>query len=267
MSIKIVKTKLSYLDQEVNALVFLPSPNGSIKKACGVFTHGYTSHKASILPWATRLAEEGIPTLIFDQPGHFLGTFSEVENFEEFKEVVPTLFHQGLEKLTELFSSEIPLSSHIFDEDDFKVILGGHSLGALMSLLALETPEFAHRDSITICVGLGMPPSGVTHIFDTPLYKSTLTIRSQLVSKAISPDVIFPWIRERKENLHINGKRIHFITGADDVIVGKEGTQLMVDYLTTGNQVTYERPLKMPHHMPEMAAPHIKKFLRSENLI
>jgi alpha-beta hydrolase superfamily lysophospholipase len=267
MTIKIIKTKLSYLDQEINALAFLPSPTASVKKALGVFTHGYTSHKGSILSWATRLAEEGIGTLIFDQPGHFLGTYSEVEDFEQFKELVPELFYQGLLKLKELFLEELPLSAHILDEDDFKVILGGHSLGALTSLLALDTPELKEMNTISICVGLGMPPVGITHIFESPFYKSTLNIRSQLVSKAIGPEFILPWIKKEKENLQILNKRIHFITGADDIIVGRGGTQIMADKLALHNDISFDEPPKLPHHLPEMAAPHIKKFLRDALII
>ncbi|PIK16726.1 alpha/beta fold hydrolase [Halobacteriovorax sp. JY17] len=259
MTIKITKSKITYLDQELNAMIFLPDENTRPAKALAIFTHGYTSHKSSILSWATRLAEEGIPAMIFDQPGHYLGTFSEVESFEQYKKHAPELFKQAYEKLKDISTNK--------DYKNLRVILGGHSLGALLSLLALESDDFIGLDTMSLCVGLGMPPKGVTHIFDTPFYKSTLNVRRQLVSPAISPDVIFPWIKERKEQLELEGKRVHFITGADDAVVGKDGTQIMVDYLSERNQVSYDRPTKLPHHMPEMAAPHIKKFLKDEGII
>lgn len=267
MTIKILKTKISYLDQDLNTLVFLPSIDTTPVKAFGIFTHGYTSHKSSILSWGTRLAEEGIANIIFDQPGHYLGTYSEVKSFDEYKEHAPHLFKVAYEELHQSFSDEFPLVDATAENGEYKVILGGHSLGALLSLLALESDDFNGFDAMSLCVGLGMPPEGVTHIFDTPFYKSTLNVRRQLVSPTISPEVIFPWIKERKGELELNDSRIHFITGADDVVVGKEGTQLMVDYLQGNNQVTYERPTKLAHHMPELAAPHIKKFLKDEGII
>ena len=184
MTITIKKSQITYLDQKLNALIFLPDANAKLVKASAVFTHGYTSHKSSILTWATRLAEEGIATIIFDQPGHYLGTFSEVNDFEEYKEHAPKLFRQAFEQL------RANLSYDVTKDSGFNLILGGHSLGALLSLLALESNELSEFCPMSLCVGLGMPPKGVTHIFDTPFYKSTLNVRRQLVSPAISPDII-----------------------------------------------------------------------------
>ena len=267
MAIKIIKTKLSYLDQMINALVFIPSSTKDPSNTLGVFTHGYTSHKASILSWNTRLAEEGMPTILFDLPGHYLGSYNEVSSFDEFTKEVPKLFQSGREHLLEIIAEESTELSDYYESSNPNLVLGGHSLGALMSLIALEDSYFDEFKTLSLCVGLGMPPAGVTHIFDTPLYKSTLNTRRQLVSSAISPEVIFPWIKERKENLNLSGKRIHFITGADDAVVGKEGSEIMRDSLETRNEVTLARPSKIPHHMPELAAPHIKKFLKDESLI
>jgi hypothetical protein len=267
MSIKIIKTKISYLEQLVNALIFLPSPKKAPSKTIGIFTHGYTSHKASILSWCTRMAEEGVSSILFDQPGHYLGSYNEVSSFEEYKLEVPKLFNTAKDHLLETIETEDQALYELFSNDDYKLVLGGHSLGALMSLISLENDEFDKYDLRCICVGLGMPPEGVTHIFDTPFYKSTLDVRRQLVSSAISPEVIFPWIKERKENLSLNNRRIHFITGADDVVVGKEGSEIMVDHLSATNTVTLDRPNKIPHHMPELAAPHIKKFLKDESFL
>lgn len=267
MTIKIQKNKLTYLDQQLNSMIFTPSPDTKLAQALAIFTHGYTSHKASILSWATRLTEEGIPTIIFDQPGHYLGTFSEVSDFELYKANAPGLFKKAFIDLETVINEEFPLTPININSDEYRVILGGHSLGALLSLTALESNDFQEHNAISLCVGLGMPPEGVTHIFDTPFYKSTLNTRRQLVSPAISPEVVFPWIKKRKEELVLTGKRIHFITGADDVVVGKNGTQIMVDSLSSNNNVSYDSPSKLPHHMPELAAPHIRKFLKDEGII
>jgi alpha-beta hydrolase superfamily lysophospholipase len=267
MSIKIIKTKISYLEQMINALVFIPSEAKKAANTLGIFTHGYTSHKASILSWSTRLAEEGMPSILFDLPGHYLGSYNEVSNFDEFKNEVPKLFQVGRTHLLEIIEEESSKLSEYYSTSTPNLVLGGHSLGALMSLIALEDPYFDEFNTLSLCVGLGMPPEGVTHIFDTPFYKSTLNVRRQLVSSAISPEVIFPWIKQRKENLNLSEKRIHFITGSDDVVVGKDGSEIMKESLSPENEVTLDRPNKIPHHMPELAAPHIKKFLKDQSFI
>ena len=79
---KIIKTKLNYLNQETNALIFLPEIGvddiSEVKSTFAVFTHGYTADKSSIINWPIRLAEAGVSSILFDLPGHYLGTFSEV---------------------------------------------------------------------------------------------------------------------------------------------------------------------------------------------
>ena len=73
------------VEDKSNALLFLPDPSRPIKEGLAVFCHGYTAHKGDLLTWASRLSEEGLTTLIFDIPGHYLGSYNEVESFEEFK--------------------------------------------------------------------------------------------------------------------------------------------------------------------------------------
>ncbi|EQC44529.1 alpha/beta hydrolase family protein [Bacteriovorax sp. BSW11_IV] len=258
MSVKLVKIEIPYLDQKVNAIGFLPDPAKPTKDGLAILTHGYTSHKASILNWPTRLVEEGLPAILFDLPGHFLGGFSEVYDFELFKTEAPKLFQKAYELMKE----------HITLTDNSPIVLGGHSLGSLLCLKAMESDFFKSKNTKAVCVGLGLPPEGVTHIFDTPFYKSTLVIREQLVSKALGPKIVFPWIKEEKENMDISGHRIHFITGEDDLVVGKDGTERFAKILERhGNQVTVEKPTKLGHHLPEMAAGYVKKYLKSEGII
>jgi alpha-beta hydrolase superfamily lysophospholipase len=260
MSLQIKTLQIPFQDitttKNTNALAFIPSAEKFKKNRAALFTHGFTSHKASIFNWPLRLAEEGIPCVLFDLPGHFLGTFCEVDDFQAFKQNAPKMFCAALDQLSNL-TPQNPIEN---------LVLGGHSLGALIALKAIALNEFKNIPQKTaIAVGFGMPPEGVTHIFKTPFYKSTLMIRAQLVSKALNPDIVFPWIKEEKEALSLSNQKIYFLTGEDDMVVGKDGTQRLAQKMTEqGNRVILEMPSKLPHHLPEGAAPHIKKFLKDQ---
>ena len=255
---KIKKLNLAYDGGEVGALMtWLKDAKPSV---VAVFTHGYTSHKGSLLSWSMRLSELGVASLIFDLPGHYLGTFSEIGSFQSFTEECPKLFLAGYKEL----KSELG-----FLDKEVALVLGGHSLGALMSLKASENPELNQcREQSLFCVGFGLPPEGVTHVFDTPFYKATLDARSQLVSPELPPEVIFPWIKEQKKTLDVKGRRVFLLTGEDDVVVGEKGTEELAKILEShGNSVVLEKPGRLAHHVPENAAPHLKKMFRDYKII
>lgn len=269
LAMKIIKTTLDYLDQKTNALIFIPADKfddastSEIVPTFAIFTHGYTADKGSIINWPIRLTEAGVGCILFDLPGHYLGNFSEVEDFEYFKNHGHELFLKAFLELKKKFKEELPLHEHLLDEDKLKLVLGGHSLGAMLSLKALMMPEFKNYEKLSISVGLGMAPLNVVHIFDTPFYKATLKIREQLVSKALNPENVFPWIKEEKNIFEIHNQRIHLITGLDDMVVGEDGMERFTESLVTkNNSVTMEKPTKLPHHEPQLAAAHIKKFLK-----
>ena len=211
----------------------------------------------------SRLAEEGLASILFDLPGHYLGNFSKVESFEQFTTEGPKLFSHALSAL----KNEI--NQKWTDSFETQIICGGHSLGALMALKGLELSEFnQYKNVLAILVGFGLPPEGMTHLFDTPFYKSTLNLRAQIVDPMIPPEKIFPWIKNQKMSLKTTGKRIHFITGEDDVVVGKDGSQRLADLLIElQNEVTLSKPARLPHHQPDMAAPHIKKWLKDNHYL
>ena len=263
-SILIQKCLLEYEDQKLNALIFLPALNKELKPTFALFTHGYTSHKGSLLTWASRLVEEGISCVIFDLPGHYLGTFSEVQSFDHFKAHTPELFAKAYNALLYAFKERFPLNTHDVESDKLNLILGGHSLGALIAAKAACLKEFSPIEKLHVfAVGLGLPAEGSTHIFQTPFYKSTLNLRGQLVSKELAPEKIFPWIREEKESLCLNGRKIHFITGGDDLVVGTNGTERLIEVLKSkGDQPTFLKPTRLPHHQPEAAASFIKKSFK-----
>lgn len=268
MSTLLEKVTIKQDHWSFNAFVFIPSPEKELTGTFAMMTHGYTSHKASILNWAVRVVEEGVPTILFDIPGHLQGSFHEVESFEDFKREAHTIFVAAYDKLKEVLLEKRPLDGDLIDDPDSTLVTVGHSMGGLLSLKALELEPYSNRKTFSIAVGFGLPPERVVHVFTTPFYKSTLNIRSQLVSQALDPNLVFPWIREEKEKLKATNKEVLMITGEDDFVVGKEGSEAIADYLNEkGNHVTVQRPKKLPHHLPEQAAALIKKALKDRDLL
>lgn len=236
----------------INALAFVPEyPKTNF---VGIFTHGYTASKSSILTWGSRLAGSGFSTMIFDLPGHYLGSYNEVESLDDFTKYAPLLFHEA----KSFFENEGLLSGAE------TLILGGHSLGALMSLKALEN-ELNYEKVFNICVGYGPGPQETIHAFDSDFYKKTFEFREQLVSDPIRGNKILPWIKSQKENINITNREIHLITGKDDIVVASDGSERLQTLLKIkGNQVSLSRPNRMPHHQPELAGPHIMAILREK---
>lgn len=260
---KISKSYLNYQDQKTNVMYFLPEATDEVKPTFVVITHGYTADKSSIITWAIRLAEVGASVALFDLPGHYQGNYSEVTDFEFFKAHAHELFPQAFNGLVTAFKEEFPLNDHFLDSDQLKLVLGGHSLGAMLSLKAISLPEFEQYNKRAIGVGLGMAPKNVVHLFDTPFYKSTLNVREQLVSPELKSDNVFPWIRDEKNNIQITDKDIHLITGIDDLVVGDDGMERFKESLEQkNNRVTIDKPSKLPHHEPALAASYVKKYLK-----
>lgn len=265
---KIIKSYLPYADQKTNVMNFLPDVEGPILSTFAILTHGYTSDKSSIINWAIRLSEMGVSCALFDIPGHYQGNYSEVADFEFFKLHAHELFAEAFKGLAKVFLEEFPLNEHSISTTELKIALCGHSLGGLLALKASVLPEFAGYEKRLIGVGLGMAPKDVVHLFDTPFYKSTLNVREQLVSPALNPDNVFPWIKEEKHKLDIEDQDIHLISGDDDLVIGKDGMERFQEYLVQkNNRVTIERPSKLPHHEPQLAAAHVKKYLKKINWI
>jgi len=237
---------------KVHAFAFIPEKNKQ-KNEWALFTHGYTSHKGDCLNWATRLVENGVPVMIFDQPGHFLGSFEEISSWENFRDHSHELFLVAFEKLKELLN-----------DDPTSLILGGHSLGAFQSMRALDLIEFKNYEKISVAVGIGIGQRQATHLFETAFYEKTLAVRRQLVSKHLDPKTVFSWLKTEKENMTLSHQRLHLITGEDDVVVGAGGLEAMIEILEKNhNQVTWEKPKKLPHHEPGLASAHLYAFLKN----
>lgn len=263
MSITLSKLIFKHNRLSTQGFIFWPSHEKALVPTIALMTHGYTASKNDLLPWANRLAEEGIIVCLFDLPGHYLGGFNEVESLEDFEQSTD-FFSQGLESIKKNFKNYYALEHNFFDLEKITLVLAGHSLGALLALKALNLPAFSAYQKIGIAVGFGHGLIGDSkiHLFETPFFQKTLHLRSQLVSKAIAPQYMFSWIKKEKEKLNLKGQRVHLITGIDDVVVGQEGVLSMKEQLEkTGAFVTLEAPEKLPHHEPGRASFYLKNFL------
>ncbi|MAX66930.1 MAG: hypothetical protein CME66_08335 [Halobacteriovoraceae bacterium] len=256
MSVKLIKKTLSNKFFSFNAIAFIPSQETQILSQWAVFTHGYTASKSDCINWAQRLSDIGVPVCIFDLPGHHLGSFNKVASFEVFKDHAHECFSDAYHFLQENLESECK-----------KLILGGHSLGALLSLKALDLANFTTLEPLAIGVGIGIGQHKTTHLFETSFYEKTLNIRRQLVDENLDSDLVFPWIKDEKLSLDITQKHIHLITGKDDVVVGEGGMEaLRFNLEAQGNIVTINEPNKLPHHEPSMAATYIYNYVKKEVL-
>jgi predicted esterase len=261
MAIKIEKSTLKNKFFSFDAMAILPDVDSpeNFKGQFGVFTHGYTASKTDCLPWAQRFADAGAPAVFFDLPGHYLGSFKEVESFTDFK------MHAQ-----ECFSDALDFLNNALEKNDIKIkmtdlILGGHSLGALLALKALDLEHFDDIKKMAICVGLGISQHKDTHLFESSFYQKTLDLRRQLVSPALDSDNVFPWIKEEKIDLDLMNKKVHLITGLDDIVVGTGGLEaLEFNLKSLGNDITSSEPKRLPHHEPSSAASHINAFMRKE---
>ena len=262
MSSQVICLELSLPWFQVNALAFIPSPDKTpIKSEWALFSHGYTSHKGDCLNWATRLVEAGVPCMIFDQPGHYLGSFHEIASLEDFKEHVHELFAEAFVRLQGLLEQQLGFGQFPANTG---VILGGHSLGAYTSIKALELPAFASLNRVAVAVGIGIGQRQATHLFETAFYEKTLSIRRQLVSPHLDSKEVFAWLKEAKENMVLSNQRIHMITGEDDIVVGNLGMEVFQDILEKqGNVVSTDKPKRLPHHEPALATAHIYSFLKN----
>lgn len=258
MSVKILKKELNNNYFSFNSFCFLADKTASETYQPGIwaiFTHGYTASKSDCLSWAQRLSEAGINVCIFDLPGHHLGSLHSVSSFEDFRDYSHECFVDAFNYL----------KSSLKGEECSRLILGGHSLGALLALKALEITAFSELSPISIGIGLGIGQHQETHLFESAFYQKTLNIRRQLVDDKIDSDLIFPWIKEEKLNLSMTQKRIHLICGLDDVVVGNGGMEALAFNLEAlGNHVTKLEPKKLPHHEPSSASSYIMSFIRSE---
>ena len=242
--------KLETKNLKTNALLF--NPVHPVTTKCSIFTHGYTSHKGSILTWAQKMMDLSIPCVIFDLPGHLLGSFENLDSLDHFQKEAPLLFMEAYSIIKSRLSTR-PAP-----------IIGGHSLGALLALQASKLEEnFQHL----VCVGLGRIPKEKVHLFNTPFFKDTMHLRSQLVSPVLHPDVVLPWISDQKHTEITKDKSIILIGGKDDIVIGGEdGLKEMAGHLEKFNSTRTELIPKLPHHLPENAGIFVKKAVEAIDL-
>lgn len=254
MSVSVEKFIIECRGLRSHAMLIRPPHNIELLAHRAVFTHGYTASKRDVLPWAFRLAEEGMPCLIFDLPGHYLGHYFELDDFKTFIDGTHYLF---VEALGHFEKRLLPVAQN------GKLVLGGHSLGALMAFRASNLIELSSFNKILVGMGFGMSATDGKHIFQSRFYRKTLLQREQLVSPCLRADAIFEWINQEKENIKISAERVHLITGEDDVVVGHNGTERLRDRLQAfGIATSMVRPKRLPHHRPDEGAVHVYSELR-----
>ena len=243
---KVIPKSFNFAQWQSNALLFFTSDSSD---ALSVFTHGYTTSKSDLVSWAVKSAELGANSIIFDLPGHYLGSFNEVTDFQIFQQKAHYLFHHVIQ----IYKNHLPRFN--------KLILGGHSLGALLALKALGLAEFGNLKKMGIAVGLGLQDNKGHWV--SPFIENYLASRGQLVSEALRPAVLFPWLSKEKQNLQISGQHIYLLAGKDDYLVSEIGADNIKMILEkTGNTVYLERPESLGHHRPELAAGHIRRYIK-----
>jgi hypothetical protein len=248
VKVKIIKKIIDWGSGETNAFCFLPENKIS---TVAILTHGYTSHKGAVLPWALKLAQIGIPSIIFDLPGHYLGSFGEVLKFEDFSQKSHKIFFHSLES----FRDDLNFSSK------FKIVLGGHSLGSLLALKAIDS--FKDHEILCICVGHGLTQPGESMVFDSPFFKETMHIREQLISPVISPSYMFPWIQKEQQHLSLSNQKIILIWGRDDLVISEKSVLNLKEQLEKGNNSVFlEIANRLPHNNPELASSLIRKLVK-----
>lgn len=254
MSLKIIKKTISNSLFNFNTMTFIPMESSKKCSARAIFTHGYTASKSDCINWAQRLSEINIPSLIFDLPGHHLGSFNSVGSFDDFSQ------HSH-----ECFIDAFDLMNTLVEQKCETLILGGHSLGAMLAIKALKLDAFSHLNRLAIAIGLGIGQHKTVHLFESSFYQKTLQVRRQLVDKNLDSNLVFPWIKQEKKNVAIAGERIHLITGQDDIVVGEGGVEsFRLKLESQGNHVTTSEPRKLAHHEPSKAATHVYNFLKKE---
>ncbi len=251
MNIQVKKGVLELRTWKTNVLYFIPKVDHGHQFKFAIFTHGYTAHKGDLVNWGHRMALSGLHCAIFDLPGHYLGSFNEVESFEEFRDHSPQLFYESTKKLCQICGIERPS----------KLVLGGHSLGGLLAITAMMLPEFAGLDIFGIAVGTGLQ-------IKNPFFETTLKMRSQLTSPTLKPENIIPWFNDRADKINTKNQIIHLISGMDDLVTGENGPVLLKELLEKlGNTVTLFQRKNLPHHQPELASPFIYSFLKKSGVI
>ncbi len=253
----------------VHGLMFLPQSDEQCVPSLLVATHGLTASKADLITWPWRLVEAGVASIIFGLPGHYLDGWSEVPSFDWFKDSAHHLFASAYHRLREECLRAFPQVKGQWQSEPPRAILAGHSLGGLLALKALELEDFiAHGKCAGLAVGLGLPRAGATHLFNTPFYQKTFHQRTQLISPVLEAQKILAWIGKQKANLRLRGQHICLLAGKDDIVVGPEGVERMAELLRgQSNQVDIQRVAKLPHHAPELAAPHIKSWINQQGFL
>lgn len=227
-------------------------------KSLVLMAHGYTAYKAQMQNWAFRLLDLGCACSIIDLPGHRLGHFFDVSNFEDFKKQSSLIFPKVLQDLTQ--------SLKLDPNQLQKIFFSGHSLGGFLALKGFESLESnLHSKMHYICVGLGtnLANEKQNHFLENSFFAKTLKFRNALVSECLHSDKVFAWLKDAKTQLKINQSKIHLITGENDLIAPPAQIENLASILRPHNQVEITIQKQLSHHEPEKASPIVYQVIKS----
>lgn len=231
----IFKTYLNVNSLKVSAMVYK-----SHSPFTCIFTHGFTTSKQDLTSWLMKCVEMQISCCIFDLPNHLLGESSEV-SADIFKKESHLLFFEA----AKLF----PLTE--------KFIYGGFSLG---SLFAIEA-SLIKKPAAIVLAGFGFDYHYKQHIYESQAFSFLLKFRSKLITNLDSKD-LFQWVQQKKEEMIITDQNIILISGEDDLVVGKQGMENLMQHLGNTNHYTMIKPPYLGHHFPDKVSSFLERPLK-----
>jgi hypothetical protein len=247
---------------QVEAIAFLPDINQELRHALAIFAPGYTDDKTPLLSWGFNLAAIGIATMVFDLPGHYLGSLYPLRSLEDFFRDTPLLFVEGFNSLAKRLVKRARFADSDVLKRSFTVVLGGHSLGARLAMEAAVLKCWSERSKILIGVAIGVGDQGSPHVLESEHFQGALEVRRQLVSPHLAPEKLTPRLKMMDQNFRLRNATVFLLTGQDDVFATPSRVQRLESILrANGNHVTTHIVRRLPHHDPKNAAPQIANYL------
>jgi predicted esterase len=103
-------------------------------------------------------------------------------------------------------------------------------------------------------------------VFDSQFFRDTMHFREQLVSPALKPSNVFPWIQQEQQLLSLKHQKIILISGKDDLVVSEKSVVDLKNHLEGKNNLVFlEMANRLSHNAPELASSLIKKLIKDHD--